>query len=364
MNPLYFPIIKTRDAELRAMEKLSADTKRLICPIYELTKSRKTSKVPDGDIHRRMSQLAEIQGEDEFILDLSTDKNYINPQIEQLLLPDHGFNEWYLFIAENHRELNIIPMVHVYEDEDGVADEVKSFVSKISAIKRKIAVRLPHNLTMPQINQCLDAITQSMDGSCKLIVIFDANFVDRNNESINRVIGSFIECCVATEMFNQYLSDVVVVSSTFPSDVKSAGNHDSTGEFYVYEEDIYQAVKADQNTPNVSYGDYASINTEQIEMRGGTFVPRIDIAYVENERDKFFYKRYRRDDGSYPRCAREVLADRRYINGQNWSNEEIRNASVDKPSGISPAYWISVRMEYYINLKVDRRKVDLNSPER
>ncbi|EPK9976499.1 beta family protein, partial [Escherichia coli] len=50
----YFPIMKTRDAELKAMSKLSSGVFDHILPIYELTKSRKAKIAPDGDIHRRM----------------------------------------------------------------------------------------------------------------------------------------------------------------------------------------------------------------------------------------------------------------------------------------------------------------------
>ncbi|MBF4281085.1 beta family protein, partial [Vibrio anguillarum] len=82
---IYFPITKTRDGELRCFEHSNDDDFSKILPIYELTKSRKTKKAPDGDIYRRMKQIAEIQGERPFILDLSTNEKYINPQIEQLL---------------------------------------------------------------------------------------------------------------------------------------------------------------------------------------------------------------------------------------------------------------------------------------
>lgn len=108
-----------------------------------------------------------------------------------------------------------------------------------------------------------------------------------------------------------------------------------------------------EEVDDVKYGDYASINTEQIEMKGGTFVPRIDIASQDGHR--FFYKRFRRNDGSYPRCARAVIDDGRYIDLKSWADGEISLASEDEPSGISPSYWISVRMNYYIATRYNLR---------
>ncbi|GFD67919.1 beta family protein [Alteromonas sp. KUL106] len=358
MKKLYYPILKTRDAELRAMKHLSVEVLQRTCPIYELTKSRKTTKVPDGDIHRRMKVIEEIQGHNEFILDLSTDETYTNPQIKQLLSPYHGFSDWFYFVVENYRNLNIIPTVHIYEDEDGFSNEVSEFVRKMSQIKTKLALRLPHDLGVDDILEYLKSVIEAMDERCKLIIIFDAGHVTEAEYA--KVIGSFTESCEAVERLDR-LESIVVASSSFPSDVKNSGGHDAEGDFAILEEKIYLAVK--DECPIVECGDYASINTEQIEMRGGTFVPRLDI--VTEDCNRFVYKRYRRDDGSYPRCAKQMLKDKRY-KGDNgwWSNDEIALASNDVPNGISPAYWISVRVDYYINMKIKKRLEELELPER
>ncbi|WP_220771249.1 beta family protein, partial [Shewanella sp. MBTL60-007] len=98
------------------------------------------------------------------------------------------------------------------------------------------------------------------------------------------------------------------------------------------------------------------INTEQIEMKGGTFVPRMDIALESG--DRFIYKRYRRHQGSYPKCAVKMLEDPRYVDLDTWADSEIQLASEGKPTGISPSYWISARMVYYINTRINLRLSD------
>ncbi|WP_265437181.1 beta family protein, partial [Aeromonas media] len=320
-----------------------------ILPIYELTKSRKCVKAPDGDIFRRMQQIKKIQDGRPFILDLTTDEKYINTQIKQLLSERDGFWNWRHFFNESHRDLNIIPMVHIYEDDDRGFEDVINFVRDVSSYKQHLAVRLPHDLDEDEIHYYLTPVINSLSENCKLYVFLDAGYIRKAaKESLSDVSNKFIRSVSAASSFARKIEDLVVLSTSFPSSPATEGGHDSDGLFTIYEESIYHTIK--EVVPNVKYGDYASINTEQIEMKGGTFVPRIDIALKDG--NTFIYKRHRRNEGSYVKCAKEVLIDPRYKNYDGWSDTEIFSASEDSPSGISPAYWISVRMHYYITTRV------------
>ncbi|AXS83274.1 beta family protein [Marinobacter sp. Arc7-DN-1] len=360
-NYKYFPIIKTRDAELRCFEHISDSNLNQMLPIYELTKSRKTTKTPDGDIHRRMSKIKDLQHGRPFILDLSTDEAYSNPQIEQLLSERGSFYEWQIFIFELYSELNIIPMIHVYEDDNGILEEVKKFVSYASSKKNLLAIRLPFDLTPNEVDFYLSPIRDNLKNNSKLIVLLDAGFIRHEADAdTSKISNMFIETFQAvSKCLSNRLEDAVMLCSSFPSSpaqegAKNASNRaeaDSEGEFTIYEEIIYQEILMEG--VHIKYGDYASINNEQIEIRGGTFVPRIDIALPDGK--TFIYKRYRRDDGSYQRCANKMIEDERYVNNKGWADEEIALAASGKPTGISPAYWISVRMEYYINSRLKLR---------
>ncbi|UOE84272.1 beta family protein [Vibrio splendidus] len=347
---LYYPIIKTRDAELRCFSNLDDEINSQILPIYELTKSRKAKKAPDGDIHRRMKQIGEIQKGRPFILDLCTSPKYINPQIEQLIDPYNGFMDWQYFL-NLYKNLDIIPMVHIYEDEESSFDDVKRFVSSVSKIKNRIAVRLPYDLDRGEYEFYLAPIIGSMHPKCSLIVLLDANYIRKEAESgIKQLIGTFVASINEVSSLPR-IDDVVMLCTSFPSSPAKEGKEDAEGKFRIYEERLYQGIR--ESVP-VKYGDYASINTEQIEMKGGTFVPRIDIALT----NEFIYKRYRRGDGSYPRCAKAMLNDAEYTRLDFWPDTEILLASQDTPTGISPSFWISVRMSYYIKSRVNLRLLD------
>jgi ribosomal protein S18 acetylase RimI-like enzyme len=343
---LYFPIIKTRDSELRGFEHIDDSDFSKILPIYELTKSRKTLKAPDGDIYRRMKQIADIQKGRPFILDLSTDERYRNPQIDQLLSEHDGFKEWQYFVFDLHSELNIIPMIHLYEDDNGEFADVELFVKSASARTNFLAVRLPYELSNEEIEYYLNPIVRNLNERCKLYVVLDAEFV--RTKQVDDVVDIFLEACSGTEKFKDKIESVVMLCTSFPSNVAQTGGEDISGSFSIYEEDIYQGVSEEFS---IKYGDYASINTEQIEMKGGTFVPRIDIASLDGK--TFTYKRYRRKSGGYVKAAEHTLSDTKsYQSLGIWADREIAAAAANSPSGISPSFWISVRMNYYIKSRI------------
>ncbi|MDX1719296.1 MAG: hypothetical protein R3353_03995 [Salegentibacter mishustinae] len=351
---VYFPTIKTRDAELRCFNNLDADAFDKILPIYELTKSRRTKKAPDGDIYRRMKQIEEIQNGRPFILDLSTDERYKNPQIEQLLSEHLGFKDWQYFIFELHNDLNIIPMIHIYEDDDGVMPDVIDFVKESSKRKRNLAVRFPYDLSQDEIEHYLNPIVESLIGDCKLYVILDGSFI--RNENVDDIVDTFVESCSGTKKFESKIEDVIMLCTSFPSSPASEGRDDADGKFEILEERVYQGIISEFP---IKYGDYASINTEQIEMKGGTFVPRIDVASLDGM--SFSYKRYRRQSGGYVRCAQHTVSDQiNYTPLGVWADNEIMLASDGSPSGISPAFWISVRMNYYIKTRLCLRDASLD----
>lgn len=148
-----------------------------------------------------------------------------------------------------------------------------------------------------------------------------------------------------------------MLCSSFPSNVAQTGGDDIAGEFSIYEEDIYLGIS--EKFP-IKYGDYVSINTEQIEMKGGTFVPRIDIASLDGK--TFIYKRYRRNNGGYVKAAEHTVRDAASYKPLGvWADDEIEAAANDNPSGISPAFWISVRMNYYIKSRILLRESDDSS---
>jgi len=66
---IYVPIIKVSVAEMRGVETLSDEVKDAITPVFELARSRRTKRDPEGNIFQSLEKLKEVYGERQFILD-------------------------------------------------------------------------------------------------------------------------------------------------------------------------------------------------------------------------------------------------------------------------------------------------------
>ena len=114
---------------------------------------------------------------------------------------------------------------------------------------------------------------------------------------------------------------------------------------YNTNQDVIEGLK--QKTEKIYHGDFGSIHPVRYDTGGGGWIPRIDVPL----NDKCFYHRYKRDEGSYVFCAKEVIKDSKYekISGLNsWGDLEIKDASEDNPNGKNPSHWIAVRANLYM----------------
>jgi hypothetical protein len=346
MNKVYFPLIKTRNSELRCFEHLSESTKSKLCPVYELTKARRSKKAPDGDIIRKVEKILTNQNGAPYILDVTTSPLYSNIQTESLLRSDEGFSEWYSFL-DLHCGDNVIPMIHLYEDsyDDDPLMNVELFLDRASRKWSSLALRLPLDLDLDEYRYYLERITSALRNDCDLYVIIDSvNLRARYEKDRKNLYDDYLCAINVIKTFSNYIKTIVFMGTSFPLNPRVTGGSDDCGQFKVYEYPFYEQLRSEAD--DLSYGDYVSINAEQIELMARSFVPRIDV-YTGSE---FFYKRYRDRDGGYQRCAAEVLDDSRYENLGTWADEMIRIKAgrLEGESGKNPSYWISIRMVYYI----------------
>jgi hypothetical protein len=347
---VYFPVLKTKDAELRAIASVDLSCRQRMLPIYEITKSRITKKDSLGDIVKRLEQIRTIQGELPFILDVTTDEKQKNTQIENILSPVNGYECWKNWLELNVTS-NIVPMIHInFEDDEDLA-EAKKFVSSVEGKYPRMAMRLPAGLEDEEYEEIIEAITSELNGS-KIYLLLDEGCIrDAVKGSSIAVVAGFYQraCTKISSMPNhdKWLEKIICIAGSFPYMVSTEGKGDEKGNFEIFEHSLFLSLK--HNRPLLQFGDYASINVKQIEMRGGTFVPRIDFCTDTT----FYYYRKRRDEGSYVWCAGKVVVDPIYISGGSWADEEIKSASLGAPSGISPSFWISVRACNYMIRRVN-----------
>ncbi|AHL74613.1 hypothetical protein CH92_05685 [Stutzerimonas stutzeri] len=348
-NFWYFPVLKTKDSELRGMGNIPNSVLKNVLPIYEITRSRLSKNNPLGDISKRIDQIGEIQGNSPFILDVTTDPKQQNLQIESILTPNNGYYCW-REVLNSYPGLKICPAIHIDLDLDPTLDQTKLFVKEMARSVERMALRLPTGLDESDYNFIVESVRVNL-GNAKLYLLLDDGCIRANVKSvgIQAIADDYsnaYKALLKKPGIKDYVESFVCIAGSFPQSVKDETGEDEHGSFSICEHELYKLLSAKH--PALRFGDYAAVNINQIEMRGGTFIPRIDFCTD----DRFYYYRYRRNSGSYFECAKKVVKDPLYQTQGTWGDDEILSASKNKPSGISPSFWISVRINNYIVRRV------------
>ncbi len=359
---IYVRIIKAGNAEIRGLGNLSADAKDRITPLFELTKSRKSKNKEQGDIFRRLNRLEQAYGKRQFILDLITAPYLMNDQIRDLQNNDNGYKSWIDFLVSLKKKKfpKVIPTILIsYEgakNDKEVYHRVKEQIESMKQHFNSIAYRFP--LMHERFTNDLSEICQVMPAG-KIICVIDAGFITqegsgRYSEKAKRVIN---------ELGGLSLGTIVLSATAFPRTPTKFGE-DDCGEFDLEECLFYGKTKSKEYS-GLIYGDYATINPIRSPQAGGQgWVPRIDmptkstIFYYRSRRKKFEDESQEKYPVVYTRVARRMIKDQRYREvkkkiGNCWGIEQIELAAKGRPQGLSPSFWISVRM----NIHITRRTV-------
>lgn len=355
----YVPIIKMGDAELRGIERLTEEVKESITPVFELTRSRKTTKLKEGSISKRLDKLEKVFGTTrDFILDLTSDGPLINTEIKELQKSDRGYSNWCNFIFEQKRRFpKIIPVIQVSEDENlSVEDNNKNLFDQVVSLQQKFQMLCYRiNISDEVYEEDLEVIRQALGGNCKsLICCMDVVFIPR--EKASAFAKKIIE---RISQINERFGVVMfsLAGTSFPKNVNQVSTHDSAD--IILEEVLFARIVREHfkeaSEVQVIYGDYASINQERNDMIATGWIPRIDCP----TNDLIFYYRKRRAGDSYIRrymeVANMVTQDSRFQSLKQqiscWGIDEIEYAAGNRPRGLAPSFWISVRLNIHISLR-------------
>ena len=338
----YFPILKTTEAELKAYEFLDEKVKKGTLPVFELTRSRRTKKNPESKLERKIDKMSEIVDQRPFVIDLTTEITYSNREIEEMLENgSNGYEKWVRFLKnlEDERGFKVIPTVHYHPRK---LKDVKKQVDTLHSLFPYLAFRA--DVFEDETHEYIEKFFSFCEGFCdKIILILDGKFIRVDDEynknrfvdKIKEIRNSFTEC------------SILCAFSSFPSFVGHGGyGNDSEGEFEIAEIEINKKIV--ESSENIYHSDYATIHPVRYHTRGGGWIPRIDVPMDRN----CFYYRYRRENGSYTRCAEKIIDDNRYESIKDlkvWGDEEIEYAGRNQARGKNPSHWIAVRANLHMS---------------
>lgn len=340
MNSKYFPLMKTTVSELRALKSIQSQDFEHVTPIFELTKSRKSKNNLGSDVYKKIDELLEIMGNNEFILDLTNEVSLTNDQIESFFDDDNAFYNWSEFIRRvtEDKGANVTPMILAYEDstKDVLMTQATRLLKSCNRVCIRIGVEL---VTEPIVDELLEVASELEH----VVIVIDLGYT--RMEELNRNLND------ANDLIQDILAvdnnlEIVMISSSFPSSVVQIvpKKEKMSSKFPMYSKQIFASLK--KHDPNLQYGDYACIHPYRGESKPMIWVPRIDYPYLNHVK----FERCSRDDGGYAKCA-EVLVKDPVFNEHSincWGCDEINSAANGKVNGKSPSYWISVRSNIHM----------------
>lgn len=348
----YHIIVKTGEAEIRALEHLPNDCISNIFPIIELTRGRKITKnnIACYPFDKRLDKIKEVFKGQDVCFDVSSEPTLASPETQALYNPQNGYENWVNFLLRLKEEnvfSSIIPTI-LWNFGDDEANFEYNIKKQISTLVKEFGMVAYRNSIEEDNDFYMDIETFLCD--VPLFFILDCEYVPR--ASYRNVAE---RCTVRLNHLKSLLSrdknKFVLVSTSFPNNVTEFGDVERE-ELALSEIDLFSMVKA--NHPNVIYGDYASINpirNDTIVMSRG-WVPRIDVSLSNS----LFYHRQRRPKGTtayadtYIMVAKSCIMDDLYPKGLEnvWGFHQIELCASGSVPSSSPSFWISVRMNTHI----------------
>ena len=354
----YCLILKTGEAEIRAIQNSSRKTLEQLFPVIEVTRGRKRTIGNKScyPFDNRLSKLKECLAGLSVGIDATSSEALSSSEIDSFYEPIDGYANWVKFVSDIDDEAcfsEVIPTILVNnEDEDfeyNLRLQVKNLKSKFC--------KLIYRSSIEDDSACYEDLTILRDliKDVHLYIIIDCEYTPQAS-----YINVADKCIARINNIKSIISEnttFIVVSTSFPNNISDIGAnlHD---EFRISEISLLSRIQNECGN-DIVYGDYGSISVrrnDDIVMARG-WIPRIDIP-TENS---IFYYKQRRPKGTtaysstYNTVANWVIRDRKFPSElSNWGIKQVIDCAKGATPSSSPSFWISVRMCIFIEQQVKR----------
>jgi len=353
----YSVIIKTGEAEIRAIENSEKSVLNQLFPLIEITRGRKVKNDIDPyPFDKRLDKLKESFAGQTVAFDLTSDDVLSSPKIDELYNYANGYQNWVDFLLQIKTEniiKEVVPTILLNTEDNDFNDNL---LLQVQNLKRNFTSILYRNSILDE--NCYDdfeLLKNELQGT-KLYIMIDCEYTPQASQN------NFAEKAIARiNNIKSILTNIdvkfIVTATSFPNNVTdlSDAEHDT---FNISEIQIHNTVC--NEIPNVIYGDYASINPKRndtVTMARG-WIPRIDVALQKS----IYYYRKRRPQGisayaaTYTQVAQSAMNDNDFPKdlGNNWGIQQINTCARGGAPSSTPRFWIAVRMNIHIAQQVKR----------
>ena len=330
----YFPALRTRQAELKGLEKLDEERKRKILPILTLGRWPKAL-----DFSKAAAKAADAAG-GPFILDLTSDGAHLANEQLRLRDPDSAYSAWRAFAAETPSAIPVVQAADVF----GVRD----FIKQAQAIE-KAASRVVFRIRdFSKDTSTVIGALSALDDVRNALVLIDCQY-------IRPALVAYVTACVST--INALRAEfpelvIAVLGTSFPqSTVPFADASGTRGSIDILERSLHARIGGNAVA---AYGDHSSVHSVVYDdvpiMR---WAARIDYP---RELDWYFERRPSDQSAAgYESAAKAVIAVDPDIGTRGiWGEEVIlRAAAGDLQGQKAPSPWISVRVNIHLARQID-----------
>lgn len=358
----YVPIIKTGDAEIKAISNIDDNVQEFILPLFELTRGRKNQKEDEGKIAKKIQFLKDNYKDTPFILDLTGIEDLSNTEIEQLHSSENSYRNWINFCIEHKDEFGIFYPVVQIEEEEQYGLYIEKLNQQITELCKHFDYVVFRSQDVIEARDLISDIQDILDRESsrninlkdKIIYVLDYKYINNVEQNVETA-KTFINVLTALGIKN-----IVLSSTSFPANVSEHMNPSNYISFKIKELDFYKKVLNEVNNKdlNLVYSDYASINpirNDNVFARG--WIPRIDVPSIDKQIHCLRKKRLENTTyaDTYILVAREVTQKKYFkdLINQNiisWGLNTIINAANGNVEGSAPRFWISVRMNMHLTL--------------
>lgn len=356
MNQKYVLIIRTGQAEIKAIENLDNDVFTDILPLIELTRGRKKTieDIVSYPFEPRFLKLKDKLKGKQVAIDVTSEEGLSCEETDRFYNFENGYECWVNYLLKLKKEKifkSIIPSLIInFEDnsfEDNLKKEIHLLVEEFGSVLYRCSL---------EDAGCYEdlSLIQKEIGSQKLYILIDCGYMVQAMQ--NNVAA---KCIARIKNLREILKcnfEFIICGTSFPNNISEIGN-DETDTFSISEIFVFEACKKIDR--KIIYGDYGSINpirNDNVIMARG-WIPRIDVPL---EKSVYYYRQRRPSKESkynttYKEVALKVMKDTRFpIDLNAWGISMIKECANGVTPSSSPSFWISVRMNIHIMQQLKR----------
>ena len=351
MNTTYYPILKAKDAEFKALREARSVVTENILPLFELPIFNPALKKYKDDPHAKATYLSEISrkiGELRPGMQTMVDSYHWKDPGEKVESGEHHMS--YIFNALTSQGVKLVPVVGYDRWDD---EEYRLGLKSIARVHTgRFCIRLERfafdDASDPDhLHERLSEILNFLEidpEKCHVILDLEDLSSMRADEILIKFNALFVQ--VAKYFFDTYS----IAGCSLPSSIdKVIKNQDSSGTVLRREMKVWKYAREKYPDSQIFFGDYGVRGPSTGETGYGN--TNAKIRYTID--DEYFILRghvIRKPVGGYQHCdlADALVASRHYLTpGFSWGDREIERCAA-RAFGGGATRWITIDTSHHL----------------